>query len=68
MTKPLAASAILTLVGLALMVWSLLQPTPLPVMLAMTVGQVIGTIAFAIFVTVIVRDLRRRLRKPEAPR
>jgi hypothetical protein len=68
MTKPLAASAVLTLVGLALMVWSLLQPTPLPVMLAMTVGQVIGTVAFAIFVIVVVRDLRRRLRKPEAPR
>jgi hypothetical protein len=68
MTKPLAASAILPLVGLALMVWSLLQRTPLPVMLAMTVGQVIGTVAFAIFVTVIVRDLRQRLRKPEAPR
>ena len=65
--KPLAVSAVLTLVGLALMVWSMLQPTPLPVMLAMTVGQVIGTVAFAIFVAVIVRDLRRRLRTPEAP-
>ena len=64
MTKPLAASSMLTLVGLALMVWSLLQPTPLPVMLAMTVGQVIGTIAFAIFVIVIVRDVRQRLRTP----
>jgi hypothetical protein len=35
----LRTSAVLTLVGLGLMVWSMLQPTPLPVMLAMTVGQ-----------------------------
>ncbi len=61
----LRVSCVLTLVGLALMVWSLLQPTPLPVMIAMSVGQLVGTTAFAIFLVVIVRDLRRRIR--EAP-
>ena len=55
----LRTSAVLTLVGLGLMVWSMLQPTPLPVMLAMTVGQGIGTFAFAIYVFVVVRELRR---------
>jgi hypothetical protein len=49
----------MTLIGLALMAWSILQPTPLPVMLAMTVGQAIGTSAFAIYLVVIVRELRR---------
>ena len=55
----LQLAAVLTLIGLAFMVWSMLEPTPLPVMLAMTVGQGIGTFAFAIYVFVVVRELRR---------
>ena len=58
----LRVSAGLTLIALALMVWSVLVPTPLPVMLAMTVGQAIGTTAFAMFLFVVVRDLRRSRR------
>ena len=57
--KLLYASAVLTLIALALMVWSLLVPTPLPVMLAMTAGQAIGTCAFAAYGYVVVRDLLR---------
>lgn len=56
-------SGLLTLVGLALMVWSMLQPTPLPVMLAMTVGQVVGTTAFGLYLYIVVRELRRERRK-----
>lgn len=59
MTRLLAISGVLTLVGLALMVWSMLQPTWMPVMLAMTVGQLVGTTAFAIYLYVVVRDFRR---------
>jgi len=59
----LRAAAILTLVGLALMVWSMLVPTPLPVMLAMTVGQAIGTSAFLLYLYVVIRELRRDLKK-----
>jgi hypothetical protein len=59
-TNALRWSAALTLFGLALMVWSMLQPTPLPIMLAMTFGQLVGTTAFAIYIWVIVRELRRR--------
>jgi hypothetical protein len=55
-------SAALTLVGLALMVWSMLAPTPLPVMLAMTLGQGLGTIAFGIYLFVVYRDYRRAVR------
>jgi hypothetical protein len=54
----LRIACVLTLVALALMVWSVLVPTPLPVMLAMTAGQGFGTIAFAIFVWTVVQDLR----------
>lgn len=59
----LRISCVLTLVGLALMAWSMVQPTWMPVMIAMTVGQLVGTSAFAIFLFVIVRDVRRRLRE-----
>lgn len=58
-TTLLRVSGALTIVGLALMAWSMLVPTPLPVMLAMTVGQAVGTTAFAIYIFVVVRDLRR---------
>ncbi|MDB4958341.1 MAG: hypothetical protein JWO36_5910 [Myxococcales bacterium] len=61
--KALRWSGLLTLVGLALMVWSMLQPTPLPVMLAMTVGQVVGTTAFGLYLYIVVRELRRERRK-----
>ena len=54
----LRISAVLTLLALGLMVWSVLVPTPLPVMLAMTVGQAIGTVAFAIYIGVVVRTIR----------
>jgi hypothetical protein len=59
----LRISAALTLVGLALMVWSMLVPTPLPVMLAMTVGQAVGTTAFAIYLVIVVRQLQRERRR-----
>lgn len=58
----LRISGVLTLIGLALMAWSMLQPTWMPVMIAMSVGQLVGTSAFAIFLVVIVGDLRRRVR------
>jgi hypothetical protein len=63
MTIALRIAALLTLVGLAFMVWSMLAPTPLPVMLAMTVGQVLGTLAFGIYVYIVVRELRREIRR-----
>jgi hypothetical protein len=56
-------SALLTLIGLGLMAWSMLVPTPLPVMLAMTVGQGIGCTAFALYLYVVIRDLRRDMRR-----
>lgn len=55
----LRVACALTLVGLALMVWSMVDPTPLPVMLAMSVGQVVGTAAFVLYGLAVYRDLRR---------
>jgi len=61
--KGLRIACVLTLVGLALMVWSMLQPTWIPIIVAMSIGQAIGTTAFAIFVYRIVGDLRGAIRK-----
>ena len=66
----LRASAALTLLALGLMVWSMVQPTPLPVMLAMTVGQGLGTLAFALYGYVVIADVwraRRARRAGEPP-
>ncbi len=53
------AAAVLTLVALALMVWSMLDPTVLPVMLAMSLGQLLGTLAFGLYGIAVWKDLRR---------
>ena len=68
----LRISAVLTLLGLAMMAWSMLEPTPLPVMLAMSVGQGIGCLAFGLYLFVVIRDVRnawraRRSASPESP-
>ena len=68
MRRTLGFSAVLTLISLALMVWSMLDPTPLPVMIAMTVAQGLGTIAFALYGYVIIRDLRHYKRDDTAAR
>jgi purine-cytosine permease-like protein len=61
----LTLSAILTLIALALMVWSMLDPTPVPVMIAMTGAQGFGTLAFGLYVFAIVKDLRASYRRVE---
>jgi hypothetical protein len=60
--KLLRFSAVLTLIGLALMCWAVLSPTVLPVMVAMSVGQICGTIAFLVYLFVIAREYRRAVR------
>ncbi len=51
------------LISLGLMVWSLFDPRPLPVIGAMSIGQVFGTISLASFLYVVVSDLRPGLKK-----
>jgi membrane protein implicated in regulation of membrane protease activity len=62
----LRLSAVLTLFGLGFMVWSMLVPTPLPVMLAMTVGQGLGTAAFAIYAAIVIGEIRREIRRGQS--
>ena len=56
----LRVAGVLTLLALALMVWSVIQPTPMPVLLAMSLGQLLGTLAFAMYGLVVFADLRRQ--------
>jgi hypothetical protein len=57
--RVLSIACIFALVALALMVWSLLQPTPMPVLVAMSLGQVIGTVSLLMFLAVVLADMRR---------
>ena len=62
----LRVAGVLTLFALALMVWSLFDPTLVPVMVGMTLAQGFGTIAFGLFVLVVFRDLTRARRARRA--
>jgi hypothetical protein len=54
----LRLAAVLAVIALGLMVWSLLQPRPIPVIVAMSVGQLLGTLSFGMLLYVLVADLR----------
>jgi hypothetical protein len=51
------------LVALGFVAWSIVDPRPAPVVLAMSLGQVLGTLSFAAFVFVVVADLSARERR-----
>jgi hypothetical protein len=52
-------ACVLTLAALGLMLWSIFDPRPIPVIIAMSVGQGIGTLAFAIYLFVLIAALRK---------
>jgi hypothetical protein len=61
--RVLIGACILALSALGLIVWSLLDPRPIPVIVAMSVGQVLGTLSFVAFLVVVVGDLRSRYKR-----
>ena len=63
----LRGAAILTLFALGLMLWSLFDPTPLPVILAMSLGQLLGTFAFTMYGLAVWQDVRRIRRERNKP-
>jgi hypothetical protein len=70
--KILRVACVLGLVALPLMVWSIFDPTVWPVLVALSLGQAVGTVSFLLFLVVVARDLAlaRRLRSdgiPQAP-
>jgi hypothetical protein len=54
------ASCVLALAGLAVLCFSVLVPRPIPVIFAMSVGQVIGVGAFSSYLLAVVLDAARR--------
>jgi hypothetical protein len=50
-------AAILALVALPLMVWSVLDPRVWPVLVALSLGQAVGTLSFVLFLIAVARDL-----------
>jgi hypothetical protein len=64
----LTLSCVCALAALALMTWQIFDPTVWPVMVAMSVGQVLGTASFAAFGYVVFADFRTRRRPERASR
>lgn len=56
------AACVLSLLALTLMVWSVLDPRPIPVMLAMSAGQALGTLSLFAVAVVVIRGLSREPR------
>jgi hypothetical protein len=56
-----------TLLSLVLMSWSVLDPTPLPVMVSMSIGQAIGTLALLLYLgAVLLYQVRLRRERGES--
>jgi hypothetical protein len=58
----LDAACVAALVALALMTWQLFDPRVWPVIIAMSIGQVLGTASFLAYGCVVVADYRASLR------
>jgi hypothetical protein len=58
----LVVACVCALAALALMTWQIVDPTVWPVMVAMSLGQVLGTASFAAFGWVVLADFRARRR------
>lgn len=63
--KILRVACVLALGALALMAWSLVDPRPFPVVVAMSVGQLLGTVSLAMYVGVLFHDARHAYRVRE---
>ena len=57
--RSLRFAALCGLLSLALMVWGVIDPHPISLVIAMSVGQALGSVAFAVFCIIAIEDLRR---------
>jgi len=67
--RVLKVASVLALVALALMMWGVVDPRPLPVLVGLMIGQGLGTLSFILYLVVIAADLRlrRKLRAEDVP-
>ncbi len=63
----LLAACIGSLAALALMTWQLFDPRVVPVIIAMSLGQVLGTASFAVYGYVVLVQLRVRPARAHGP-
>jgi peptidoglycan/LPS O-acetylase OafA/YrhL len=56
--RALRIAAVCALLALALMMWGVLDPRPIALVIAMSVGQVLGTLSFGLYVLAVFVDLR----------
>lgn len=66
-SRLLVVACLLGLIALALMTWSLFDQGWIPVMMAMSIGQGIGTLSFVLFLLVVIIDLRKATFRPSIP-
>ncbi len=66
-SRLLVVACVLGLIALALMSWSLFDQGWIPVMMAMSIGQGIGTLSFGLFLLVVIIDLRKATFRPSIP-
>ena len=64
----LNVSCACALLALALMTWQLFEPRVVPVIVAMSLGQVLGTASFAAYLFVVFADFRTQRRGQSASR
>lgn len=60
--RVLDAASVVALAALALMTWQLFDPRVWPVIIAMSLGQVLGTASFVAYGCVVIADYRAGLR------
>ena len=56
----LRGACVLAILALGLIVWSVIVPTPLPVLVALSLGQALGTASFVVYLIIVAADLRVR--------
>jgi hypothetical protein len=66
--RMLRLASVLALLALGLMAWSLFDPRAFPVIVAMSVGQLLGTASFAAFGWVVLGDVRAKWKVAQAAR
>jgi hypothetical protein len=59
-SRLIRVACVLALIGLVIMVFSIVVPKPLPVIFAMSVGQVFGMAAVLVYFLAILVDLARK--------
>lgn len=66
MHRLLRYAAMAAIVALALLVWSFFDPQPIASVVALTVGQGLGTASLLTFIVIVIADLRRKNVFPSA--